>query len=139
MGPPVLAEVAFRGGRKPAGHRLVPGFRRPCDHLLYLASPGEGTLEFLFLCHQSLEKSRGWGEDDGEWMGGRSGSTARGRWPFFRQSHLLSPAGSLLQLRSLRQRAGPSLMGFHLWPSSPLIHQQMLISPLLEARNCARF
>ena len=34
-------------------------------------SPGKGTLEFLFLCRQSLEKSKGWGRGCGrmdEWQ-----------------------------------------------------------------------
>lgn len=77
------------------------------DYPLYLASSGEGALEFLFVfAMRALKRAEGGAEEDGEWMGGRSGSTARGRWSFFRHSHLLS-----VQLRSLRQCVGPLSFG----------------------------
>lgn len=49
------------------------------------------------------------------------------------------PASSLVQLGSPHQSAGPAPMGLHLWASSVLIHQQMLIRPLFSARNCAEW
>lgn len=52
-------------------------------------------------------------------MGGRSGSTARGRWSFFRHSHLLCVWRCLVQLRSLHRRGGLSLAGPHVGASFP--------------------
>lgn len=58
---PGVNRVAFREGKEALRQRLVPGSGWSCDHSLPRMSPGAGTLQFLLLCHQSLENSRRWG------------------------------------------------------------------------------
>ena len=72
------------------GHRVVPGL-----HTVPLTVPfiwpclGKEHQNSFFLAIKALKRAEGGAECEGEWMGGRSGSTARGRWSFFRHSHLL--------------------------------------------------
>lgn len=114
--------------------------RRCHDYPLYLASSGEGALEFfLFFAVKALERAEGGAEADGEWMGGRSGSTARGRRSFFRPKHLLSS-----RLLARAAEVPSSVCGPHLFrgyirgllPST--LTWQVLITPLPGARNYAR-
>lgn len=110
------------------------------DYPLYLASSGDGGPEFLFFfAIRALKRAEGGAEDDGEWMGGRSGSTARGRWSFFRHSHLLSPCLLSRAAEVPSSVSGAQLSWGYICGHPPCVFtQQMLSSPLLSARNRAR-
>lgn len=56
-----LAGVALRKAGSFRATQWSLDFTQSPDCPLYLAAPGEGAPEFLFLCHQSLEKSKGRG------------------------------------------------------------------------------
>lgn len=67
----------LREGREPAGHRDPPGLRQSL--LCSLSGPWGGSTRIsIFLAITALKRAEGGAEPEGEWMGGRSGSIARG-------------------------------------------------------------